>query len=63
MAISYINDNDNNTSSARKDCPPEKLRQGITQSPYMANSIQKFRFPSTGVYLYPENQSQISIHS
>ena len=30
----------------------------IKQSANLVNSIQKFRFPFTDVYLHPENRSQ-----
>ena len=44
-----------------KGPPPRELRKEITLSAYLVNSIQRFRFPSTYVYLHPENQRQISI--
>ena len=44
-----------------KGPPPGELRKEIKLSAYLVNSIQKFRFPSTDVYLHPENQRQISI--
>ena len=35
--------------------PPRKLRNEITQYTYLIKSIQKFRFPSTYLYLHPDN--------
>ena len=42
---------------------PCELRKEITQSTHLVNSTQKLRFPSTDVYLHPENQSLTSIQS
>ena len=35
----------------------------MTESAHLVNSIQKSRFPSTGIHLHPESQSHILTQS